>query len=182
MLVGWRLPGRYYSYPTVKPSLISVALLIVLAGTSCQHDSATAQPGGGGYTTLSTASLSAVDNVDENSREAARLAYTEDLLRRKSTRQLPSHQRRRRYQALKLLHAYRTAAEVSAAANTATTLLDSQGHPVALRYLLQHTGGEQALQQLQPGALSTTDNRALRHWARMSGLSLEECALINGAE
>lgn len=172
---------RYYPYPAVKPSLISVALLIVLSGTSCQHDSATAQPGGGGYIAQSAPSEVLTDTTDSYAREAARLAYTEDVLRRKSTRQLPSHMRRRRYQALKLLHAYRTAAEVAAPA-AATTLLDSQGRPVALRYLLQHTGGEQALQQLQPGTLRTTDNRALRHWARMSGLSLEECALINGAE
>ena len=156
-------------------------MLIVLAGTSCQHDSATAQPGGGGYTAQSAPNEALLDTADSNAREAARLAYTEDLLRRKSTRQLPSHQRRRRYQALKLLHAYRSAAELSA---PAAPLLDAQGRPEALNYLLQHTGGQQALEQLreQPGSLSSIDNNALRHWARMSGLSMEECALINGAK
>lgn len=167
----------------MKPFCISAGLLVVLLGTGCQHDSATAQPGGGTYIAPPASGAVVADDADDFAREAARLAYTEDLLRRKSTRQLPSHMRRRRYQALKLLHAYRTAAEVSASA-APMPLLDAQGRPEALYYLLQHTGGQQALEQLrqQPGPLSTTDNRALRHWARMSGLSLEECALINGAK
>ncbi|TLM93227.1 hypothetical protein [Hymenobacter jeollabukensis] len=162
---------------------ITASLLVVLIGTSCQHDSATAQPGGGTYATAASLTIEAADFVDESAREAARLAYAEEVLRRKSTRQLPSHLRRRRYQALKVLHKYRTTGQVVVPA-AAPGLLDPEGRPAALGYLMQQTGRPDLPAQLDRqyhAPLSAIDDAALRHWVRMSGLTMEECAMIQGA-
>ncbi|WP_227767661.1 hypothetical protein [Hymenobacter sp. 15J16-1T3B] len=170
---------------------ISASLMVVLLSTSCQHDSATAPPGGGTYASAASyeeflTAGQAEANTDENAREAARLAYAEEVLRHKSTRQLPSHLRRRRYQALKMLHAYRTAGQVAPPdTGPQPTLLDEHGRPAALGYLLQQTGRPDLQQQLDSqyrhAPISSINDAALRHWVRMSGLTVEECALIQGA-
>jgi hypothetical protein len=180
-----------YTLTTVKSIFIPAILLAAaLAGVGCQHDSGPVRPGAdAAYSFASYRPNEAAPSVAEvHARTAAHLEYAEEVLRHKATRRLPSHLRRRRYQALKLLHTYRLGGEfpVLAGADTARPCLrDNQGRVDALGYLLRETGSAILLDELSrryPRArVEAIDNAALRHWVSMSGLTMEECALIQGA-
>ncbi|GAB2958086.1 hypothetical protein GCM10027048_26190 [Hymenobacter coalescens] len=171
----------------MKPFFIPASLLLaVLLGTGCQHDPATARKGGGAY--ISTVGY-APAAVDEHERIAAHLEYAEDVLRHKGTRRLPSHLRRRRYQTLKLLHTYRTAGRFpkheARPAGSRPSLLDESGRAGALAYLMEQTGGRELVQDLdrryRHERIETIRHPELQHWVRMSGLTIEECALLQSA-
>ncbi|RTQ50647.1 hypothetical protein EJV47_08410 [Hymenobacter gummosus] len=170
----------------IPANLLAAALLSV----GCQHDSAVVRPvaGAPAVTAVSYHPAATTTRADADARTAERLAYAEDLLRHKNTRQLPSHLRRRRYQSLKQLHAYRTAAQFPVlpaySGQRQPCLRDAEGRVDALGYLMQQSGSPALLEQLSrqyPGTrIETIKDAGLKHWVQMSGLTLEECALIQG--
>jgi hypothetical protein len=173
-------------YWIIPANLLAAALLSV----GCQHDSAAVLPAGSApaATAVSYHPAEASTQAEAEARTAERLAYAEDLLRHKNTRQLPNHLRRRRYQSLKRLHAYRTAAQFpmlpAYSGQRQPCLRDAKGRVDALGYLMQQSGSPALLEQLSrqhPNTRIEAINSAeLKHWVKMSGLTLEECALIQG--
>ena len=170
----------------IPANLLAAALLSV----GCQHDSVGVLPAASGpaATAVSYRPAAASTQAVVEARTAERLAYAEDLLRHKNTRQLPNHLRRRRYQSLKRLHAYRTAGQFPAlpaySGQLQPCLRDAQGRVDALGYLMQQSGSPALLELLSQRyphtRIESINNAELKHWVKMSGLTLDECALIQG--
>ncbi|OON67357.1 hypothetical protein B0919_17975 [Hymenobacter sp. CRA2] len=128
--------------------------------------------------------------ADEHARIAAHLQYTEDVLRHKGTRGMPSHLRRRRYRTLKLLHAYWTTGlfpiDTEHPARRRPCLMDRDGRVCAIGYLIEQTAGHELVEQLSQrhrnDRIETIKTPELLHWVQMSGLTMEECVMIQGLD
>ncbi|RTQ50644.1 hypothetical protein EJV47_08395 [Hymenobacter gummosus] len=123
---------------------------------------------------------------DEATRIATHLAYAEALLRGRNVQHLPAEQQRRRATLLNYLHRYRTAGvfprNEQYPGQRRPCFIDGAGRICAVGYLVEQTGGRALAERVnaahQYDYIRDMRSPELAAWVAQSGLSLEECAMI----
>ncbi|GAB2958098.1 hypothetical protein GCM10027048_26210 [Hymenobacter coalescens] len=126
----------------------------------------------------------ATDN--EQTRIATHLAYVEELLRARDVRQMTQAQRQRRARLLDHLHRYRTAGvfprNEAYPNERRPCFIDNAGRICAVGYLVEQSAGRALAERInaahQYDYIQDMRTPALLAWVGQSGLTLEECAMI----
>ncbi|MGH1365424.1 MAG: hypothetical protein ACRBF0_17815 [Calditrichia bacterium] len=123
--------------------------------------------------------------TDEQLRIETHLAYVEDLLRSKNVEHLSAELRNRRFQLLDMLRDYRLAGEFPRNydyTERTPCFIDRDGNICAVGYLVEQTAGKELAEQInslyQYANIYDMDSPELSEWVAQSGLTLEECAMI----
>jgi hypothetical protein len=127
--------------------------------------------------------------TDEDLRISTHLAYVEDLLRKKNVSELPAELREKRISLLDFLHEYRAEAvfprNYDFADKRVPCFIDRDGKICAVGYLIEKTAGREVAEQIsashQYEALLAMNDRLVDDWINASGLTREECAMIQPA-
>jgi TonB family protein len=125
-------------------------------------------------------------DATEQIRIQTHLEYVEQLLRSKSVTHLTTEQLKNRTRMIELLNEYRIAAEFPANYDypdeRKPCFLDKTGNICAVGYLVQQTAGMELVNTIntdyQYGYITEMEVPELTAWVSNSGLSLEECAII----
>jgi hypothetical protein len=123
---------------------------------------------------------------DENVRISTHLAYVEELLRARDVRHLPPAQRQRRHQLLEHLHRYRAAGvfprNEAYPDERRPCFIDNAGRICAVGYLVEQSAGRALAERVnaahQYDYIRDMRTPELLAWVGQSGLTLEECAMI----
>jgi hypothetical protein len=126
---------------------------------------------------------------DEDLRISTHLEYVESLLRNKNSDKLPEELRGKRKIMLDLLHEYRTAGvfprNYDYPGMRIPCFIDREGRICAVGYLIEKTAGRQAAESVngiyQYEKILAMNDEAVGSWIASSGLSKEECAMIQPA-
>lgn len=124
--------------------------------------------------------------VDEQTRIRTHLKYVEALLRQKDDAHLTEEQCIQREKLLDLLHEYWTNGVFpendSNTAERKPVFIDHKNNVCAVGYLVQQTAGNELAksinQQFKYSYIPEIKHAGLSKWVEQSGLSLEECAMI----
>lgn len=123
--------------------------------------------------------------VDEDLRLRVHLEYVEKLLRAADTSALSGEQRASRARMLDLLHAYHVRGVFprnESFSERRPHFIDANGRICAVGYLIEQTAGRAAAEAINAkfewAYLLDMDDPALAEWARASGLSAIELAMI----
>lgn len=125
-------------------------------------------------------------NTDEDLRIKTHLEYAEKLLRKKNISHLSDKVKQKRFKTLDLLHAYWTTGifprNYDYAESRKPCFIDKDNRICAVGYLVEKTAGRKAAEQINlkhkyDEILAMNDN-AVDSWIANSGLTKEECALI----
>jgi len=123
--------------------------------------------------------------TDEQLRIETHLAYVESLLRARNADHLPNTLQEKRQQLITMLRDYRLAAEFPRNydyTERKSCFIDRDGNICAVGYLVEQTAGRELAEQInsvyQYANIYDMDSPELREWVAQSGLTLEECAMI----
>ncbi|MCC2546515.1 hypothetical protein LJY25_08680 [Hymenobacter sp. BT175] len=124
--------------------------------------------------------------TDNELRIRTHLEYAEKLLRQKDASALPLALQEKRQQALDRLHDYWTAGRFPRnydyAAQRKPCFIDRDGTICAVGYLVEQTAGRAVAEQInqlhQYDELLAMNDQRVEEWVRTSGLTKEECAMI----
>jgi len=124
--------------------------------------------------------------IDEQTRIKTHLQYVEQLLRQKDISSLSSVLQKKRTTMLDLLHAYWTAGQFPSNYNypdeRKPCFIDRDGNICAVGYLVEQTASRQVAETInslfQYNYIFDMDLSELSKWISNSGLTLEECAMI----
>ena len=124
--------------------------------------------------------------TDEDLRIKTHLAYVEQLLRKKEISGLSAEQQAMRVHLLDLLHDYRTAGvfprNYDYPGERVPCFIDKHGNICAVGYLIEQTAGRAIAEQInashQYDYLLAINSEVVDAWVAGSGLSKEECAMI----
>lgn len=123
--------------------------------------------------------------TDETLRLQTHLAYVERWLQNKNVSHLNKAQRKKRLQALRLLHEYRlnnVFPKNYDYPERRPCFIDRDGNICAVGYLIEKTAGRELAevinQKHQYDYLLDMNEEAMAQWASANGLTLEECAVI----
>lgn len=124
--------------------------------------------------------------TDENLRIKTHLEYVENLLRQKTNTHLSSALKQRRAHLLDLLHTYRMAGvfpkNYDYKSDRKPCFIDKDNRICAVGYLIEKTAGGEIAEQINrkhkyERILAINDD-IVDNWIKSSGLSKEECAMI----
>ncbi len=125
------------------------------------------------------------ESTDEKTRIQTHLEYVEMLLRKKDMSNMPQAARNKRNNLLNLLHEYHLAAKFPANydhAERRPCFIDRDGNICAVGYLVEKTAGrslaEKINQQYKYDNIADMKTPELLAWVETSGLTAEECAMI----
>lgn len=127
--------------------------------------------------------------TDEDLRIKTHLEYVEHLLRQKDVSNLTTEQVEKRSHLLDLLHNYWTAGifprNYDYQGQRQPCFIDKDGRICAVGYLVEQTAGRRAAEHINSNhkydkLLAMNDN-SVDSWVRTSGLTKEECAMIQPA-
>jgi hypothetical protein len=126
------------------------------------------------------------ESTDEKLRISTHLEYVEQLLRSKDVSWMPEKQQEKRRQMLQLLNEYRNKGiypdNFDYPGQRLPCFIDDEGKICAVGYLVQQSWGPKAANLIngryQYRKISEMDLELLKPWMEYSGLSLEECAMI----
>lgn len=129
---------------------------------------------------------SAPADLDEQARIRIHLAYVEKVLRKKDTRHLSPALQEKRAQATSLLHTYWQNGEFPSNYDYPNErkpcFRDKHDQICAVGYLVQQTGNEALVREIEStenyATIYEMTNPKLIEWVNQSGLTLEECAMI----
>jgi hypothetical protein len=124
--------------------------------------------------------------TDNTLRIKTHLEYVEGLLRQKNVSALPLAQQQNRAHLLDLLHDYWVAGifpkNYDYPEERKPCFIDKDGNICAVGYLIEKTAGREAAEkinrQYQYEALLAMQDEAIDNWVSASGLTKEECAMI----
>ncbi len=124
--------------------------------------------------------------TDEKLRISTHLEYVENLLRKKDISDLSPFLQQRRLLVLNLLHIYREAAvfphNYDYPDNRIPCFIDRNGNICAVGYLVEQTAGRETAEKInknhQYDELLAMNDRVVDEWINSSGLTKEECAMI----
>lgn len=127
--------------------------------------------------------------IDENLRLQTHLKYVEKLLRSKDVSMLTNEQRENRSKMLDLLNAYWTAGvfprNYDYPNQRIPCFIDREGRICAVGYLIEQTAGRQVAEEINSKFkyeyLLAMDDKTIGSWVLSSGLTKEECAMIQPA-
>lgn len=124
-------------------------------------------------------------NTDEDLRIKTHLEYVESLLRKKDISNLPAQLKDKRLQLLNLLHSYWTAGVFPRNydhTERKPCFIDKDKRICAVGFLIEKTAGRNAAEQINAShkydELSVINDKAVDNWIAASGLTKEECAMI----
>jgi hypothetical protein len=128
-------------------------------------------------------------NTDEDLRIKTHLEYVEMLLRRKDVSNLPANLKQPRLQSLNLLHAYWTRGvfprNYDYVKGRKPCFIDKENRICAVGYLIEKTAGRAIAEQINNNhkydELLLMNNKAVDKWIAASGLTKQECAMIQPA-
>lgn len=127
--------------------------------------------------------------TDEQLRISTHLAYVENMLRKKNTSHLSPAMQKKRMHLLDLLHAYILAGNFPKnydhPGERLPCFIDKNNNICAVGYLVEQTAGHAVAEQInnkhQYERITDMHDAALNVWVATSGLTLEECAMIQPA-
>lgn len=122
----------------------------------------------------------------ENLRIKTHLSYVEKLLRERDVSELPEQLQNNRSHLLDLLHEYHTGGSFPRnfdyEGERVPCFIDAEGRICAVGYLIEHTAGRAVAEQInakhQYKKILDMDDPAVDEWIADSGLTKEECAMI----
>lgn len=124
-------------------------------------------------------------NTDEDLRIKTHLEYVESLLRKKDISNFPVHLKEKRLQLLDVLHSYWTAGVFPRNydhTDRRPCFIDKDKRICAVGFLIEKTAGRNAAEQINNGhrydELLAMNDKAVDSWIATSGLTKEECAMI----
>lgn len=129
------------------------------------------------------------NETDENLRLQTHLKYVEKLLRSKDISSLTKEQKENRFKMLGLLNEYWTAGvfpkNYDYPDQRIPCFIDKDGNICAVGYLIEQTAGRQIAEEINTKfkyeyVLAMNDNK-VDGWVQSSGLTKEECAMIQPA-
>ena len=126
------------------------------------------------------------NETDENKRLQKHLNYVEKLLRRKDISSLTKNQKQNRHKMLDLLHEYWTAGvfpkNYDYPNQRIPCFIDKDGNICAVGYLIERTSGRQTAEKINSKFkyeyLLAMNDQKVDRWVQSSGLTKEECAMI----
>lgn len=130
---------------------------------------------------------------DNQTSEALRiethLAYVEKKLRSRNVTHLPEHMQKKRQQLLDLLEEYRDAGRFPKnydhPSERRPCFIDQDGAICAVGYLIEQTAGREVAERINTrhpyDYIQDMDMPEVKEWIRQSGLTEEECAMIQPA-
>jgi hypothetical protein len=167
-----------------------IALAVATTFLSCDrqraHHGQTINPLIGDISFISKFGQQPTATTDEDLRIKTHLEYVENLLRQKDVSDLTAEQIEKRNHLLDLLHTYRTAGifprNYDYKGTRQPCFIDKNGRICAVGYLVEQTAGRQTAKQINDNhkydnVLAMNDN-SLDSWIKASGLTKEECAMI----
>lgn len=124
--------------------------------------------------------------TNENLRIKTHLAYVENLLRKKDVSTLTKEQSKNRQKMLRLLNEYRNAAvfpkNVDFIDKRMPCFIDQDGRICAVGYLIEQTAGRKVAEEINDKYkyenLLAMRGGTIENWIESSGLTKEECAMI----
>ncbi|MFT5780015.1 MAG: hypothetical protein ACI837_002976 [Crocinitomicaceae bacterium] len=127
-----------------------------------------------------------IDAIDESTRILVHLAYVEKILREKETNHLTENQRKSRKFSLDLLHDYwmegTFPSNYDYPDQRKPCFRDKDGRICAVGYLVQQTGNEELVKDIEMSQnyayIKDMTGENLLAWVEQSGLTVEECAMI----
>lgn len=127
--------------------------------------------------------------TDEDLRIKTHLEYVENLLRQKDVSNLTAEQKEKRIHLLDLLRDYWTAGifprNYDYADKRVPCFIDKDGIICAVGYLVEQTAGRQTAEQINNNhkyeKVLAMNDRTVDSWVATSGLTKEECAMIQPA-
>jgi len=124
-------------------------------------------------------------DTDDNLRISAHLEYAETELRKRDVSKLSAEMRRKRERMLDLLHEYRSAGAFPKnyeRSERKPCFIDQNGTICAVGYLVEQTAGRPVAEAInsrhQYATIMEMNDRKVDEWIAQSGLSKEECAMI----
>ncbi len=124
--------------------------------------------------------------TDDNLRIKTHLEFVENLLRKKNISNLPASEKIKRNHLLDLLHQYWTAGifprNYEYATERKPCFIDKDARICAVGYLVEQTAGRQVAEQINSKhkyeKINEMNDAAVAEWIANSGLTKEECAMI----
>jgi len=124
-------------------------------------------------------------NTDEDLRIKTHLEYVESLLRKKDVSNLPADLKEKRLQVLNLLRSYWTAGIFPRNydyTERKPCFIDKDNRICAVGFLIERTAGRKVAEQINTShkydELLAMNDKAVDSWIATSGLTREECAMI----
>lgn len=178
----------------MRPSILSVLFCFLLIGACRQEGSEEKVPDDainpviGDISYIEAFGERPEGSVDEEVRIRTHLEYVEERLRAKDVSGLSPELREKRSELLDMLREYRKAGEFpSNFDHEARTpcFIDADGNICAVGYLVARTAGWDAAEKIASSfnfeRIHEMDSPLLTEWVSNSGLTLDECAMIQPA-
>ncbi len=164
---------------------LTAALFLFSFGKSITHHKQTINPLLGDISFISKFGYEPSVTTDEDLRIKTHLEYVEQLLREKNCSHLSQQQKAKREKLLDLLHEYWTAGIFPRNydhAGRVPCFIDKDGRICAVGYLVEQTAGRETAEKINAThkyeKLLAMNDRTVDSWVINSGLTAEECAMI----
>lgn len=171
----------------IKLIIIPVAILVVFAfNTKEQNANQSVNPVLGDVSFMAKYGIEPNETVDNQLRIVTHLEYVEKLLREKDDSHLSFELKSNRAHLLDLLHDYWTAGifpkNYDYKDQRKPCFIDKDGNICAVGYLVEQTAGREAAESINSKFkyenLLAMNDQSLENWVASSGLTKEECAMI----
>jgi hypothetical protein len=171
-------------------SFVIAPIVALLFSSSCiSRQAKTINPILGDISFIETYGKAPSEETDEDLRITTHLLYVEQLLRTQDITHLSADLQKKRGRLLDLLHQYTMAGvfprNYDYSGKRVPCFIDKNGRICAVGYLVEHTAGRTAAEAInrshQYDQLLDIKNEQLTAWVTASGLSAEECAMIQPA-
>jgi len=170
---------KYFIY-----ALLIGCIVFSTAGINLEPDSINKVIGNESY--LSLKGEKPNDNISETARISIHLAYVEDILRKKDISHLSEQQKVNRAKNIEFLNEYRTNEKYPSnydyKGERRPCFKDMNDRICAVGYLVEQNGGEELVNEIQSSMnyayIEDMNIEDLALWVENSGLTLEECAMI----
>ena len=165
---------------------VTVATLFLSCNKQTADNGQTINPLIGDISFVSKFGQQPTATTDEDLRIKTHLEYVEKLLRQKDVSNLTTELQEKRKHLLDLLHDYWTAGifprNYDYEDKRVPCFIDKDGRICAVGYLVEQTAGRQTAEQINDNhkydKLLVMNDRMVDSWLETSGLTKEECAMI----
>ncbi len=172
-----------------SPLLLSIAIVAALLSFTQKDNSQAVNPVIGDISFVNKYGHQPDANTDDDLRIKTHLEYVENLLRQREVATLPTELQSKRKHLLDLLHTYWTAGvfpkNYDHAGQRKPCFIDKDGNICAVGYLIEQTAGRQAANEINSkhkyDELLAMNDKTIDGWIEGSGLTKEECAMIQPA-
>lgn len=166
--------------------LIAVTVLLLACETTEEGDSGAINAIIGDASFVAAFGTSPTKSTDEKIRIRTHLAHVENLLRNRDVSHLPDNLQRKRSKALDLLRDYRIAGKFPRNYDhknkRVPCFIDITGNICAVGYLIEQTAGRALAdainEKFKYSEILSMRDEAVDQWIAQSGLTKEECAMI----